>query len=225
MEEILESLWVLREEGIDTRERLLAYSNLEEPEPVIDELVRASLLARDGERMVFTAAGEDAGAEITRRHRLAERLLADVLQLKDDRLLESTACDWEHVLNADVIESVCALLGHPPLCPHGRPIPPGACCRGAAQAVPPVVSRLTELAAGRSGTVTFVAPTSRKRLERLLSLGIAPGTRLRLVQRSPACVIDVGETTLAIERDIAAGIFVRPVRGRDDQSEENDPAG
>jgi DtxR family Mn-dependent transcriptional regulator len=220
-EEILESLWVLREEGLDTRERLLAYSNLEEPAPVIEALIRAGLLAAVGERIVFTPEGEREGAMVTRRHRLAERLLADVLRLEDDRLLESTACDWEHVLNPDVTESICTLLGHPPACPHGRPIPPGECCRRPERAASPVIVRLADLSPGREATVTFVASSSRRRMERLLSLGIAPGTKLRLVQRRPAHVIAVGETTLAIDREIASEIFVRPARSA---AEDPDPS-
>ena len=210
-EEILESLWVLREEGKDTYERLLHYSNLDDPREDIDALLREGFLARHGDRLLFTAAGEREGASITRRHRLAERLLADVLHVEDDLLLETTACDWEHVLNSGVMESICTLLGHPPFCPHDRPIPPGDCCRRAERTVQPLTVRLADTEVGKTGAIVFIAPLSRQRLEKLLALGIAPGCQVKLVQKRPAYVIAVGETMLAVDREIAEEIYIRPV--------------
>ncbi len=210
-EEILESLWVLREEGMNTYERLLNYSNLENPREEIEALLREGMLVRQGEQLLFTAAGEREGASVTRRHRLAERLLADVLRVADNHLLETTACDWEHVLNPGVIESICTLLGHPPFCPHDRPIPPGDCCRRAERTVQPLTVRLADAEVGKVGTIVFIAPLSRQRLEKLLSLGIAPGCPVRLVQKRPAYVIAVGETMLAVDREIAEEIYIRPI--------------
>lgn len=209
-EEILESLWVLREEGRDTYDELLRYSNLEDPHEKIEALLGEGLLSREGDRLLFTAGGEREGANITRRHRLAERLLADVLHVEDDKLLESTACDWEHVLNPGVMESICTLLGHPPFCPHDRPIPPGDCCRRSERTVQPLTVRLADAEVGRSTSIVFIAPVSRQRLERLLALGISPGCLVKLVQKRPAYVIAVGETMLAVDREIAEEIYVRP---------------
>jgi DtxR family Mn-dependent transcriptional regulator len=44
---------------------------------------------------------------------------------------EEQACYFEHILSPAVTDSICAFLGHPRLCPHGRPIPRGACCSAA----------------------------------------------------------------------------------------------
>jgi DtxR family Mn-dependent transcriptional regulator len=66
---------------------------------------------------------------------------------------------------------------------------------------------------GSSGKLTIIVPASRRRLEHLISLGVAPGCTVKLVQKQPAYVISVGETTLAIDRDIAREIYVHPLRG------------
>ena len=75
----------------------------------------------------ITNKGQKTGKSVVRRNRLGERLLADVLALQDIDVVE-TACKFEHILNEGVEEAICTILGHPSYCPHGKPIPKGACC-------------------------------------------------------------------------------------------------
>jgi len=56
-----------------------------------------------------------------------------------------------------------------------------------------------------------MTPKSRHRLERLISLGLSPGSVIRLAQRRPSFVLEVGETTLALDVDIVKEIYVRRV--------------
>jgi DtxR family Mn-dependent transcriptional regulator len=79
-------------------------------------------------REEFTIAGEERARNIIRRHRLAERLFMDVLSIRDEAEIESSACKFEHILSGDVTDRICTLLNHPLACPHGSPIPPGDCC-------------------------------------------------------------------------------------------------
>ncbi len=81
----------------------------------------------DGEEQ-FTPAGEERARNVIRRHRLAERLFMDVLSIRDEIEVESSACKFEHILSPDVTDRICTLLGHPTACPHGSPIPQGECC-------------------------------------------------------------------------------------------------
>jgi DtxR family Mn-dependent transcriptional regulator len=74
------------------------------------------------------------GEKIVRRHRLAERLLVDVLAMKKG-LIHEVGCKFEHLILKEVEENVCTLLGHPKLCPHGKPIPRGRCCEKSAKEV------------------------------------------------------------------------------------------
>ena len=82
---------------------------------------------REGQEY-FTHAGELRARNVIRRHRLAERLFIDVLSIRDDIEVESSACTFEHVLSPEVTDRICTFLGHPSSCPHGSPIPKGECC-------------------------------------------------------------------------------------------------
>jgi len=148
-----------------------------------------------------------------RRHRWAEVLLATVLEVADECTLNRTACVMEHILSPSVTDSVCAFLGHPTHCPHGKPIPPGRCCRSFSNAVEPLVQPLDRLGVGEAARIVYMVPRDPERLVRLSGLGVVPGATLRLVQRRPATVFAVGETTIAIDRAIAAEIYVKKLAG------------
>jgi len=146
-----------------------------------------------------------------RRHRLAELLFSAVLDIKDDRTVNRTACVMEHVLSPDVTDSVCAFLGHPKSCPHGKSIPAGPCCRSFSNAVAPLVQPLDRLAVGDQGRIAYIVPRDAERLVRLSDLGVIPGATIRLRQKRPAIVIGIGETTLALDREIAEELYVKKI--------------
>ena len=70
----------------------------------------------------MTEKGQDIARRVIRKHRLAERLLVDVIGLPWYKVHEE-AGRWEHVISDDVEERLVALLGDPSTCPHGNPIP------------------------------------------------------------------------------------------------------
>jgi len=161
-----------------------------------------------GAAIRLTTGGHARAQAIIRLHRLAERLLEDVLEL-DESASEEGACRFEHCLSGEVADSICTLLGHPTTCPHGKPIPPGPCCRRDARGVEPVVVSLAELPSGRDARVLYIGTRHHARLDRLASMGLLPGVELHLHQRHPALVIQLGQTTLALDQSIAKDIFVR----------------
>ncbi len=209
VEEILESLW-MAEEGIGTAqaEDVVSRAHGDSDAGDLADAVTAGLLCREGERLAFTAEGREEARLLVRRHRLAERLLTDVLLVRP-KDLETSACEFEHILSPEVTDSICTLLGHPTACPHGAPIPPGPCCAKLAKEIGPLVRRLSDAAVGERLAVVFVAAGRDRRLERLSSFGVNPGATIRLVQRRPSCIIEVDQTSLAIEREVAESIFVR----------------
>jgi putative ABC transport system ATP-binding protein len=75
----------------------------------------------------LTGNGQQRANELMRRHRLAERLFYDTFGL-EEALLHENACKIEHALSPEVVEKICTSLNHPQTCPHGDPIPRGACC-------------------------------------------------------------------------------------------------
>jgi DtxR family Mn-dependent transcriptional regulator len=215
-EELLETIFTQREEGRDDVASILEHTNEAHAEGKCAEdfleLEGQGLVGVDGERVWLTPLGEEKAVSVVRRHRLAERLFTDLFELSP-REVESQACEFEHVLSPEATDSVCALLGHPPACPHGKPIPAGACCKTSKAQIAPVVTSLEHLPLGAVARVVFLASRAPGRVSRLLPFGVAPGSEVRLRQRSPAYVLEVGETTLALEREVAREVFVKRLGG------------
>lgn len=80
------------------------------------------------ETIYFTERGRKRAMDIIRRHRLAERLFTQTLNIHDEKEIEEQACKFEHILSPEATDRICTFLGHPETCPHGSPIPPGPCC-------------------------------------------------------------------------------------------------
>jgi DtxR family Mn-dependent transcriptional regulator len=156
----------------------------------------------------FSPKGETLARDVIRRQRLAERLLIDVLELPR-HTMDSSACELEHILSKEVEESICTLLGHPKECPHGLAIPPGACCEKAVRMLESLVVPITKLSPGDAGKIVYVLTHKHPQLHKLMSLGIVPGVNLSVHQVSPTFVIQVEETQVALEEDIAKEIYVK----------------
>jgi DtxR family transcriptional regulator, Mn-dependent transcriptional regulator len=211
VEEVLEHLWTAREQGAPVPRDLAPAQLGFEPGPAVVEAERRGWIHLGADRVELTPAGETRAAGVIRRHRLAERLLSDVIHV-DPAAMEAGACELEHshILSEEATDRICAFLGHPPTCPHDRPIPRGRCCEKLAGDLRPLVTPLAEGDIGGRYRVVFIASTAHRRLDRLCALGVAPGAVLRLHQRRPAFVVQLRETELALEPDIAADIFVVP---------------
>ncbi len=209
LEHFLHLLWSLEEEGDQSRTNTEAQWEHESPfQGVLDEALEKGLAQQADGEVLLSEKGRERAREIVRRHRLAECLLSEVLLLEEDQYQQS-ACEFEHILGPEVSDSICTLLGHPPVCPHGRPIPRGACCSKYRGEVKPLVVRLTDLAPGDVGKVVFISTERSKRLDRLGTMGLNPGTLVKLHQRRPAFILDLGETQLAVDEEIAGEVYVK----------------
>jgi DtxR family Mn-dependent transcriptional regulator len=206
-DELLELLWHLNESHDLTIESLREHDTHKKFEVLLDQFSADDLLRVDGNKIVMTDKGDRSAKAIVRRHRLAERLVVDVLG-KTPEETETAACEFEHVLAPEVVESICTLLGHPNTCPHGKQIPPGDCCLSAAQSVKSLISTLNEMEPGQVAKIASVNSSNKIRVTRLLSLGVSPGSYLKLHQKSPTLVIEVNHTQIAIENDIGDDIHV-----------------
>jgi DtxR family Mn-dependent transcriptional regulator len=209
LEHFLHLVWNLDEEGERGREEVIRrWEPKGDPQALLARAEREGLIEpRDGE-IRLTTAGRQRTAGIVRRYRLAECLMSEVLLL-DEEQYEESACEFEHILGPEVTDSVCTLLGHPPVCPHGRPIPRGPCCGRYGEKMKPLVVRLDELSPGDVAKIAFISSGRSRRLDRLSTMGIIPGTLVRLHQRLPSFIVDLGETQLALDAEIASEIFVR----------------
>src|SRR4051794_11694655 len=128
-EEYLEAILEIEEEGIvPIRARLVERLRLSAPavSETVNRLVeQGNVELLDDRRLRLTAKGRAIARSIVRRHRLAERLLVDVIGLEWEKA-HREADRWEHAISADVEEKLVALLGDPATCPHGNPIPGSA---------------------------------------------------------------------------------------------------
>ena len=206
-DEVLERLWYAAEEGRATTS--FADLNFSEPDlrNALDSLVNDGLIENDGGYRL-SKSGEARARGIVRRHRLAEVLFVQAFgtNLHD---AEISACEMEHMLSEAVVDRVCAFLGHPPACPHGKPVPDGECCRVYSTRVEPLIRRVTELPVGTTASIAYIAPKTLSRIDRLAAFGIVPGSEIRLIARNPSCVISCGASSIALDDDIGREIYVR----------------
>jgi DtxR family Mn-dependent transcriptional regulator len=209
-DEILELIWTAREEGKESLDEIPQLRHGKEVKHLLKNMAKKGLIALKDNRVYFQSMGEKEAAEIIRRHRLAETLLSIVFELEESQV-EHTACKFEHILSTKVTESVCTFLGHPRYCPHGKSIPPAECCNKYRVDVKPLVTRLCDFELGNEGRVVFISPKHRHRLTQLSSLGLIPGSVVRLLQRQPSYVISIGQTDIAVDKDIAKDIYVKKV--------------
>lgn len=208
IDEILELIWTLRERGISDLDQLLEEAKDLEAKSILRLMIKDDLFKVEGNRVILEERGEEKAREIIRRHRLTERLLSEIFEMSEEEV-EQEACKLEHILSPGVTESVCTFLGHPPTCIHGKPIPRGECCAKFKREVKPLVIPLDELGLGEEGRIVFIAPRSHQRLDRLSALGMVPGSMLRMHQKNPSYVLQIGETTLALDGEVVRDIYVK----------------
>ena len=126
VEDYLETIYELEESGIPPmRARLVERLGVSAPtvSETVARLGREGYLTLDDQRVLrLTESGLSAATAVMRRHRLAERLLVDVIGLEWEKV-HREADRWEHAISADVEEKLVELLGDPATCPHGNPIP------------------------------------------------------------------------------------------------------
>lgn len=203
-EEILETLWISTVE--EKKEPL--FLGLAEREEAIAELLKGEYIDVSAGEVRLRERGKEEGERIVRRHRLAERLLVDVLDVKRG-LTHEIGCKFEYLLHEGIDENICTLLGHPKMCPHGKPIPPGRCCEKSAREVVQVVRPLKDMEAMDRGTIAYLATNDQGRLHKLMAMGALPGLRISMIQKFQSYVFQIGQSQFAIDKEMAEGIYVR----------------
>jgi DtxR family Mn-dependent transcriptional regulator len=173
---------------------------------MVKSLAEDGLLEHEPYRGVrLTAGGELTALRIIRRHRVLELYLIEMLGFSWDNVNEE-AERIEHAASEALIDRMARALGEPSFDPHGSPIP-------TREGVIPATDRtcLTELRAGEGAIVREVSDESAEGLRRLATLGLFPGTRLRVMEaRSPGSGIriEVNGRGMEIEEGLADAVFV-----------------
>lgn len=153
----------------------------------------------------LTAAGEQVALEVIRHHRLIELYLFEALGVPWDEV-HAEAEQLEHALSARLVERIAAQLGEPQFDPHGAPIP------SRDLRLPEHGSEvLVDAPIGKPLQIAEVDDSSPELLRYLADLGLVPGQRIMVAQRTPfggPLVVEVGEHTHALGEQAAAAIRV-----------------
>lgn len=205
-DEHLEHLWYMKESKEDSLDELKKIMGENFYEDVFKELLEEDFVKLIGEdnKVFLTEKGGNYARQIIRAHRIAERLLADVLEGE----YEKGACEFEHTINPDLVNSICTLLGHPRECPHGRLIPEGECCKRSDKTAETTVIPLTELEVGQMARIAYVQCKNDQQLHRIDGLQIRPGVEVKLHQKYPTFVIECEGASIALDQEVASNIRV-----------------
>jgi DtxR family Mn-dependent transcriptional regulator len=212
VEEYLETMLALGEEGVPVIQARIA-ERLGRSAPsvseMLDRLTEDGYVTREGRRLSLTDSGRALAEKVVRKHRLAERLLVDVIGLEWSKV-HREAGRWEHVISDDVEARLVELLGDPATCPHGNPIP------GSRTPVPGVPTRpLAEVGEGEQVRLFRISEEVELNLSSLTLLdegGFIPGVVARVSGRDADGTVEVtveGATeSIRVSRDLSGRLFV-----------------
>lgn len=190
--------------------------------PTVSQTV--SRMERDGlvvvsedRRLELTPAGRRKAVDVMRKHRLAERLLSDVIGL-DWAYVHEEACRWEHVMSEQVERRLVELLGYPTESPYGNPIPGldqlgEAPARTFEEGVVGLVQHLNNSGEPSEGTVRRLAEPAQvdpELLEQLRDAGVMPGARGRFRFNEGYVLIEMdgNDERLELPVELASHIFL-----------------
>ncbi len=210
VEEYLESIYKLSSETSGLRAVRLAEQLDVSPASVAEmmkKLVDQGLITRNPDMIIsLTQEGRAKALQLVRKHRLSERFLTDMVGLSWDKVHDE-ACRFEHILSPEVEAGISRMLGEPDTCPHGYPIP-----RPDGSIADEPNDRLADCAIGEQCTVAIVPEDDSKLLQYLDSLGLRPGAKASIKERSPfegPIHIHIEGRVQAIGLDLAQTIRVK----------------
>jgi DtxR family transcriptional regulator, Mn-dependent transcriptional regulator len=208
LEEYLEAIHELDEEGIQVIQARLA-DRLGHSAPAVSEMIRRlkteGYLTVEDHDVKLTSKGRTRAESVVRKHRLAERLLTDIIGLPWHKS-HLEACRWEHVMSDEVEDRLITLLGNPQTCPHGNPIPGSS----------PMSRQLVALSSLHPGAnirlerVTEQIEIDLASLVYLSENGFIPGTDARVASRAPdgTLTVQMGTRTIALGPALAEQLYV-----------------
>jgi len=153
----------------------------------------------------LTEDGRKLALSVFRRHRLAERLLVDVLGMGWAESHDE-ACKLEHSISDQVANLIQKKLDNPKACPHGNPIPDEK-----GLMTPTKSDALSALDNGENAVVNMIPDENTEVLRYLSTLGMVPGAKITVEEKAPfkgPMLVKVGDNSYPISLDVASGIFV-----------------
>lgn len=218
----LRTVYELEEEGITPLRARIA-ERLEQSGPTVSQTV--ARMERDGLMVVehdrslsLTEEGRKRATAVMRKHRLAERLLTDVLQL-DLSQVHDEACRWEHVMSEEVERRLVEVLNNPTTSPYGNPIP-GLDQLGVGQTAPTTEAlvRLSDLPAGQATAVVVrrlaeYVQSDPELIGRLRDAGVVPDARVTVTldASGTATIATQGHEDVELSPEMAHAVQVKTV--------------
>jgi len=161
----------------------------------------------------LTKEGEKFALGIIRRHRLAERLLTDILDVDWSEVHES-ACKLEHALSGKVLALLEKRLGHPKFCPHGNPIPSENGEMIEEECLP-----LSEVNVNEACIIAKITDERQENLVRLAAKGIRINVPIHVIKRKEPSylILDVAGKECTLTYTDALGIWVKILRRNENE--------
>jgi len=218
----LRTIYELVEEGITPLRARIA-ERLHQSGPTVSQTVarmeRDGLVTVEGDRhLEFTDEGRRLATRVMRKHRLAERLLTDVIGLEWE-LVHEEACRWEHVMSENVERRLLELLDHPTESPYGNPIPgldelgESALGEGFMEGVESLSDAAGAPGSGDSRVLVRRISEEMQKDEDLMSamrrVGALPDKTITIAATAEGVLVGSGGETAEILPDAAEHIFVR----------------
>ncbi len=170
-------------------------------------LEKRGLVRRTAYRGVdLTSRGQSVVSKVLRKHRLAERLLTELLGMEWSEVHES-ACRLEHAMTEDVVEALEKILKNPKTCPHGNPIPTSTGKLSESK-----MESLTKLKPSQKGVLEKIVGEKADLLRYLASLGLVPGVQVRVEEKAPfdgPIMVNVRGSRYALGAQVASLIRVK----------------
>lgn len=213
----LKAIYELEEEGLTPMRARIA-ERLEHSGPTVSQTVarmeRDGLLHVKGDRQLeFTDEGRLTAIEVMRKHRLAERLLLEVIGLPWEQIHDE-ACRWEHVMSEEVERKLLDLVSDPTVSPFGMPVP-GLELLGHSGAPVLPVTALTELEAGQYLLLRIGEPLQidRQFLIQLKELELIPGEAVLVSKNNEGWFLTNSDLTegLVLDNHVAQHLFLGPI--------------
>jgi DtxR family transcriptional regulator, Mn-dependent transcriptional regulator len=213
----LRTIYELEEEGVTPLRARIA-ERLSQSGPTVSQTVarmeRDGLVRVESDRhLQLTEQGRHLAVSVMRKHRIAERLLYDVIGLEWDQL-HIEACRWEHVMSEAVERRIVGMLDEPLVCPHGNPIPGledlGLSPDGAAGRVLPSLadSVTTDEVTVRIERIGELLQPDAALMRQLSAAGLTPGVSVAVTRRPGGLHVAGAPDTDVVLDQVARNIFV-----------------
>jgi len=212
LEEYLEAIWKLQEKRGNAKTGKLAQElqvTLGAVTNTVAHLEKHKLIVRRPYRgITLTNKGRAIALQVIRKHRLAERLLTDVLRMDWSRV-HDPACELEHALTDEMIKPLSRTLKEPTTCPHGNPIPDESGHFHNEQTEP-----LSHFKPREKAVLVKITEEKSDMLQYLASLGLMPGAVIEVQEKAPfegPMIVKVMGATYALGSNVASIVEARRV--------------